>query len=102
MRARIVWKTKDQGGRSSPPVGLGKPPYSTIVRFADTPLLESAAVIWSLVIEMIPELSTEYVWMANVRYLSSEAPAQELVAGRRFELYEGRRCVAEGQLLPVP
>jgi hypothetical protein len=96
MRAKIHWKKKEEGGRASPPAGVGDPPYSTVVRFTNAAEPWPPANAWSLVVEKIPELSEEYDWVANVRFLVAEAPMSELRLNREFELFEGRKCVATG------
>jgi hypothetical protein len=101
MQARIRWKTREAGGRKSPPAGVGQPPYATVVRFKDTMEPWPPPIAWSLVIEKVPPLSGEYDWVANVRFLVNEAPVNELRPNREFELYEGARCVATGVLLAV-
>jgi hypothetical protein len=49
-----------------------------------------------MVVEKIPELSQTNDWVANIRFLVSEAPAAELRPDREFELFEGAKCVATG------
>jgi hypothetical protein len=98
MKARIHWKTKEEGGRSQPPIGVGNP-YYAVVRFKDTTGPWPPPVAWSLVVEKIVELSTEYDWVADVHFLVKEAPATDLRPGREFELYEGKRCAATGVLV---
>jgi len=93
MRAMIHWLTKEEGGRSMPPAGVGNPPYSTVVEFPDVDVGS-----WSLVVEKIEALSNEYDWTADVHYLFPDAPHELLQAGREFELYEGKKCVARGQI----
>ena len=98
MRARIVWKTKEQGGRSNPPAGVGVPPYATVVRYTDNPDPWPPRIAWSLVVEKLETQGDEYHWVANVSYLMNDAPKSELRVGREFELYEGGKCVARGVL----
>lgn len=99
MQARIRWKTKESGGRSKPPTGVGSPPYATVVRFRDTEEPWPPANAWSLVVEKIQTQSDEYEWIANIRFLVDEAPHDELCPNREFELYEGAKCVATGVIL---
>ena len=99
MRAKIHWNTREEGGRTRPPAGVGQPPYATIVRFKDSTEPRPAPVEWSLVVEKASELSNEYDWVANVRFLVNEAPMNELRVGREFELFEGWKCVATGVLI---
>jgi hypothetical protein len=35
MEATIEWKTREEGGRATPPLGEGTPPYATMVRFME-------------------------------------------------------------------
>lgn len=99
MKAKIHWKTKEEGGRFKPPAGVGKPPYATVIRFKDTDEPWPPRNAWSLVVEKVSELSNEYDWIANVHFLVTEAPAEELRVSREFELFEGARCVATGVLI---
>lgn len=98
MKARIHWKTREEGGRRSPPTGIGQPPYATVVRFKDAAEPWPPPVAWSLIVQKVEALSQDYDWVANVRFLVDEAPVAELRAHREFELYEGGRCVAAGVL----
>jgi len=99
MRAKIHWKSKQEGGRLKPPAGVGQPPYATVVRFKDTNEPWPPPSAWSLVVEKVVDLSDEYDWVANVHFLVKEAPIEELRANREFELFEGGRCVASGSLV---
>lgn len=97
-KAEIEWITKEQGGRTKPPLGIGDPPYSTVVRFLDEPW-PPASTAWSLVIRKDDSLSSEYEWIADVHYLVKHAPHESLQEGREFELYEGNKRVAIGKLI---
>jgi hypothetical protein len=97
-RASIDWLTKEEGGRSKPPSGIGTPPYSTVVHFVEESW-PHAHGSWSLVIEKIEPDSSEYHWIANVRYLMNNAPHDELRVGRMFDLYEGGKRVATGIII---
>lgn len=97
-QARIKWLTKEKGGRSKPPLGRGVPEYATEVRFIDEPWPPLGAS-WSLVIEKRDSVSSEYDWIADVRYLMEKAPHESLCVGRHFELYEGNKRVATGEIL---
>lgn len=97
-KAIVEWIPRDQGGRSKPPLGLGLPPYSTVVQFTDEPRPHQRGS-WSLVVEKDESHSSELKWIANVRYLVEEAPHASLQEGREFELFEGNKCVARGRIL---
>jgi hypothetical protein len=99
MLAKITWKRFEEGGRRRPPEGVGSPPYTTTVRFPDCNEPWPPANAWSLVIEKCLRDSSEYEWLADVRYLAHEAPHGEIRANHHFELYEGAKCVATGVIL---
>jgi hypothetical protein len=98
-RAVVDWIPKEQGGRSQPPLGIGSPAYSTVVRFVDDHEPWPPPVAWSLVVEKIEGLSEPGRWFAQVHYRVDEAPHDSLREGRDFELYEGSKCVAFGRIL---
>lgn len=98
MYAIIEFLTLEEGGRQRPPSGDGTHPYSPLVCFLDPDEPLSAA--WSLLVRKIEATSTEYCWTAEVNFLAEEAPQGSMRPNRRFELYEGAKCVARGRLLP--
>ncbi len=99
MRAIIEWVSKEQGGRSQPPAGVGSPPYATVVRFVDTKEPWPPPVAWSLAVEKDEAASDQYRWIADVYFLMNDAPHDSLRSGRVFELYEGNKLVARGRIL---
>jgi hypothetical protein len=94
-KAKIWWVPETEGGRKSPPTG---PRYVTVVRFAeDTGNFNQEA--WSLVVEF-PETSNPAREMeAEVSFLVDEAPQHLIYPGSRFDLFEGVRIVARGEVL---
>jgi len=55
---------------------------------------------WSVVLEISLPADAEGVMETGIRMLAGhEAPAGLLASGSRFEMYEGRRCVARGEVL---
>ncbi len=99
MNAKIRWFRRDEGGRVALPACEGDPPYATVVHFKDSVDSWPPAIAWSLIVEKVRVLESEYDWLVNVRYMFPEAPSSELKPGREFELYEGGRRVAEGILV---
>jgi len=90
-RARIRWLTKEEGGRESPPPG---PQYSTAARFEvlrDRWPREG----WSVVLRIEGADPTE----VGIRPLVPNAPSELFVSGSRFDLFEGSKKVAEGEVL---
>jgi hypothetical protein len=94
-KALIQWLPKEQGGRSTgPPIG---PQYSAPAKFlahVEMWLVED----WDLVLERVDYFGGPEKWLANVHFRVAEAPHQWLEDGASFELYEGKRCVARGQI----
>lgn len=88
VNANLSWIPFEQGGRKHPPTGSL---YSTVVKFDGFPM-EYKGSAWSLVVEFSGANRTE----VRVRFLSSDAPEELLLPGRKFELLEGRRVVARG------
>jgi hypothetical protein len=97
--ARITWLTPEEGGRRLPPPG---PRYSAPARFeGQAPGPEGAN--WSLVVDLMSHPPGSADWIAEVRFLFDDAPQELLLRGTRFELYEGRKCVARSVIIsPVP
>lgn len=95
-KARVVWLGPEDGGRPSPPPG---PEYSTVARFerlADRWPNEA----WSVVIEIPADAGQTTV--VNMRLLAPEAaPPGLLDVGSRFDLFEGRRRVAYGEVIDL-
>lgn len=97
MRAVIEWIRPEEGGRSAVPSGTGPRPYATLVRFPGSSEPWPPAKAWSLVVEKAEGLNA-FTWEAEVRFLEDDAPTELLISGRRFELYEGWKRVAVGEL----
>lgn len=97
--ARITWLKPEEGGRRLLPSG---PRYSAPARF-EGQAAGSEGANWSLVVDLMSHPSGSTDWIAEVRYLADEAPHELLLLDARFELYEGKRCVAHGIIIsPVP
>jgi len=97
-QARICWLPEKEGGRKTIPLG---PRYVMVARF-EQEKDKWPEEAWSLAIEnSVPtgDLRSQQCVMANVHFLAPEAPTQLLYKGSRFELFEGRRCVATGEIL---
>jgi hypothetical protein len=100
MKARIRWKTREEGGREAPPVDANFHHYRRQVWFTDSPEPHgSGKEEWDLHLEPDVSLSEEYVWIAEVRFITDEGRKGELRPGREFELYDGWQCVATGILI---
>jgi hypothetical protein len=93
--ARIHWLPAAEGGRKHPPRGAR---YSTAARF-EKEAEKWPQEAWSIVAEFTKELDDSSCVEAEIRFLTPEAPAHLLEPGNRFELYEGRRLVARGEVL---
>ena len=95
VRARLRWLTAAEGGRQTPPPG---PEYSTVARFeALRDRWPNEA--WSVVVSLAATAPSQRVVEARVRMLVRDAPPELLTPGSRFDLFEGSRRVAEGEVL---
>jgi hypothetical protein len=93
-RAVIEWLRPEDGGRSTLPA---KGRYATIAKFSGQERWPEEA--WTLVAELAepPDYSRRSV--ATIHFLADEAPHHLLARGNRFELFEGRRVVARGEVV---
>jgi hypothetical protein len=95
-KTRIRWLKPEEGGRPSPPPG---PEYSTVARFevlADRWPHEA----WSIVLNISAPADADGLMVADIRMLAGEeAPKWLLSPGNRFELFEGKKHVASGEVL---
>jgi hypothetical protein len=95
VKARVCWMTKEAGGRESPPVG---PRYSTVARFEEEKD-KWPHEAWSLVLQFNGPLDETLCVIADVSLLNSDGPTKLLHQGSVFELFEGHRLVARGEVL---
>ena len=95
VRSRVCWVKEEDGGRKAPPPG---PRYSTVARFEEEKdkWLKEA---WSLVLEFSDSPDESLCVVADVSFLSPDGPVKLLRPGSIFELFEGRRLVARGEVL---
>ena len=94
-KAKVCWLRKEQGGRDHPPPG---PRYSTVARFEDEKE-KYPREAWSLILEFSEPTDEKLCHIADVRLLNPEGPARLLHPGSVFELFEGSRLVAWGEVL---
>ncbi len=99
VRAAVEWIPREQGGRREPPLGVGSPPYASVVRFTDAAGPWPPPTAWSLAVEKDEAFSEPYRWIADVHFVADQAPHSSLRPGRQFDLYEGGRCVAHCRVL---
>lgn len=93
--AILRWIPPNKGGMKAHPVG---PRYVRPVRFPqqkDTWTKEA----WSLIVEWSEPPDETLQHHVTVRFLVDGAPDEFLVRGNRFELLEGDRIVAIGEVL---
>lgn len=87
-KAKINWIPKDKCGRGSPKSGAK---YSQIIK------MEEFDSNWSVVLICNQLIDNEMT--CEMGFLSEEAPVHMLSIGKPFELYEGNKMVAKGQIL---
>ena len=97
-KAKIKWLLPEMGGRAKPPVGPKGARYTTISHFENDRTCWPEST-WSLVVQFEEPSGKSSTTMATVWFLSPEAPQDILQIGARFELLEGNRIVAKGEIL---
>lgn len=95
VKSRVCWITKEAGGRESPPPG---PRYSTAARFEEEKE-KWPQEAWSLVLEFNISPDESRCIIADVHFLNPEGPTRLLHSGSVFDLFEGDRLVARGEVL---
>jgi len=97
MQSILRFIPADRGGRTAPPENAEG--YSTVARFENDP--QERLGVWSVRLNSVVPLRGREVIKADVRFLfETDAPAQLLQPGERFELLEGTKVVAKGVFLP--
>jgi hypothetical protein len=91
--ARIIWLTLDLGGREILPKG---DKYAPIVKLKNQ---DFGSEYWGLFVKNV-EIINSTETLAEVRYLSLLAP-DNLYIGIEFELFEGKRHVANGTIMNI-
>ena len=93
--AQIQWLSSREGGRQQLPPG---PRYTTVARFEEQgdKWTEDA---WSLVVEYVTPPDEHLSHIAKVHFLASGGPSAWMHAGAKFELMEGPKIVARGQII---
>lgn len=97
MQATIYWRTPEEGGRRNLPLGEGEPPYATLVHLKGDEEPWPPKEAWSLVVRKTKQIDP-FTWHADVDFLVQAAPRGALISGKKFELYEGSKCVASGSI----
>ena len=96
VEALLQWRSLEEGGRERPPPG---PTYSTVARFHHQDPADWLREAWSLVIEFLEQPDATRSHRVRVRFLF-DGPEDWLTAGSKFDMMEGRKCVATGCVLP--
>jgi len=90
---QLRWRTAAEGGRQVPPSG---PRYSTVASF-DPPTPNWPEEAWSVVVEPAPASGSSGFTLSFLA--GDRAPQHVLQPGVRFELLEGTRVVANGEIV---
>ncbi len=95
VAAKICWVPAAEGGREHPP---REPHYSTVAKF-EKEAKKWPKEAWSIVAEFKKIFDDLSSVIAELRCLAPDAPSHLLQPGSKFELYEGSRLVAHGEVL---
>ena len=89
--AKISWLTALEGGRTNDiPFNTSK--YAPLIR------TEGSSRNWSLVVNNYGRVD-DITTIAMIYYLASESAPDNLVVGLKFDLYEGNKRVAFGEII---
>ena len=92
VQAQLNWTLPENGGRKNIlPVGMR---YCPMIVFESE---QSGDTLWSA--ELYNKQVNERISLADLSYLSAEAPFHLLNKGNKFLLYEGQSVVAEGSVV---
>ena len=94
VKAKLRWLTPAEGGRTRPP---GGETYSTVATFEQN-RRDPHCGAWSLVVRFIEPPDEKLSHYVMVRFLVDWAPEEWLESGNSFELLEGAKVVAVGQV----
>ena len=95
VKARIHWLPPEAGGRRETPPG---PRYSTVARF-EAVKDRWPEEAWSIVAEIPGPPDASGCMIVNLWFLFENAPMDLLRPGSRFDLFEGRKLVAHGEVV---
>lgn len=95
MKARIVWIGKNRSQQDEI-LKVGR--YTTVARFKGGHRETWFGEAWSLDLsEFVAE--DDDVMCASIKFLVSEAPIERLCIGATFDLYEGLKHTAIGEII---
>ena len=93
--AHVRWRTAEEGGRKTPPKGSK---YTTVAGF-DPPAPNWPQEAWSVVVEPVqPDCTSQDVTVVLSFLMGPVAPEQMLTTGVKFQLFEGKQVVADGEI----
>lgn len=94
VNAKITWKSPVEGGRKNLPGQNSR--YCPIIKFNGE---NSSVGNWSADITILKTDYDSLYSLAELKYLSPNAPNCNIYTGNKFMLYEGNRLVALGEVL---
>lgn len=94
-KARIYWISENEGGRQKIP---NSDSYSTVACFEDIKNIYPDEA-WSIVVNLKKAHVEDRTTVAEIKFLVELAPEKLLYSGSKFELYEGKKIVAFGEIL---
>lgn len=93
VKAKVCWIPHKKGGRLAPPPQGTK--YCPLVFFGES---VNQTNNWSADI-ICGYFDSNLCGIVDFSFLSEKAPYQYLYSGNKFELYEGPKLVARGEIL---
>lgn len=94
VKVKLHWMSASEGGRLEPPGGKR---YSTVARFND--IAEKwPKEAWSIVLEFTTGVG-RYMEAKMWLLMGEEGPEEILHLGSQFDLFEGHKLVAHGEVI---
>ena len=87
----ISWLKPEEGGRT------GQIPFNTY-KYGPQIRYENSYGNWSIIINNYKKLD-DFLTLATMQYLNVSNSPKDLVVGLKFELYEGSKKVAVGEIV---
>jgi hypothetical protein len=95
VKVRIKWLKKSKKQINSL---MSSDKYSTVIKF-ENEQENWVKDAWSIVLNNLKINDSSDEMMGQMRFLSPNAPEDRLYKNNKFELYEGRSCVAKGVVI---
>ena len=95
VRVKIIWQNKTAAQLNKLLAGAK---YSTVIKFEEDNKNWTAGA-WSIILNKLVQDNTKCVMTGDMKFLSPDAPNDLLTINKKFELFEGKKCAAKGEII---